>query len=121
MNQRLPRNLRIHEPALIRLILATGRKYTGNLLILFCLPAPDSRLLTRAGFLSPKRIGKAVKRNRVRRQLREIFRRHRTEIAGSQQLLLMGRTSAIGADYRTLTDDFLRLCRKARLLSLRDP
>ena len=116
MDQRLSRSLRIRHHAEIRHILATGRKYTGNFLILYCLTSPHSELLTRAGFLSPKRLGKAVKRNRLRRWMREIFRRHREKIEGSQQILMMGRTSALHADYQAVHDDFMQLCRKARIL-----
>ncbi|MBI4027508.1 MAG: ribonuclease P protein component [Verrucomicrobia bacterium] len=121
MNQCLPKRLRIRQSDEIRQILTAGRKYTGNHIILYRLPAATSQSPIRAGFLSPKRIGKAVKRNRVRRWMREAFRRHRAEMVGADQILLMGRTSAINAGYQALHNDFLQLCRKARLLPLRDP
>ena len=120
MNQRLPKSLRIHRSAEIRQVLTMGRKYIGNHLILYCLDLPTSQSSTRAGFISPKRIGNAVKRNRLRRQMREVFRRYRAKMRGSQQLLMIGRTSAINATYEALYDDFLRLCQKARLLPSRD-
>lgn len=120
MDQCLPRSLRIQRPSEIRHILTRGHKYTGDLLILYCLASSPSQWPTRAGFLSPKRLGKAVKRNRLRRWMREAFRRHRAEIEGSQQILMMGRTSAMDANYQALHDDFLQICRKARLLSSRD-
>jgi ribonuclease P protein component len=116
MNQRLPKSLRIHQSSEIRKILTTGQKYIGNHIILYCSVSPTADPATRAGFLSPKRLGKAVKRNQFRRRMREVFRKHRMEIKGSHQILMMGRTSAIHADYVALNEDFLRLCRKARLL-----
>ena len=116
MNQRLHRFLRIHRPAEIREILTTGRKYIGNHIILYCLTASSPDAITRAGFLSPKRMGKAVRRNRFRRWVREAFRQHRAGMEGSRHILIMGRTSAINAGYQAVCDDFLRLCRKARLL-----
>ncbi len=119
MNQRLPKSLRIQQSAEIRNILKTGRKYTGNHLILYCLP-PAEPAAARAGFLSPKRLGKATRRNRLRRWMREAYRRHREELSGSPQILMMGRTSAMQAGYQALHDDFLQLCRKARLLPSRD-
>ena len=120
MTQRLPRSLRIQEGRQIRQILTTGRKHIGNHLLLYCLASTDAQSLTRAGFLSPKRIGKAVKRNRVRRWMREAFRQHWSEFTGSYQILLMGRPSSINATAVALHDDFLRLCRKAGLLPQRD-
>lgn len=122
MNQRLPRSLRVHQSSEIRSILKAGRKYTGTHLILYFLPETNRPgAPARAGFLTPKRIGKAARRNRVRRWMREAFRRHRDEMSGSPQLLMMGRTSATQAGYTAVLDDFLQLCRKARLLPPRDP
>lgn len=116
MDQRLPKLLRIYQPTEIREILNTGRKYIGNHIILYSLTCLDNHSLTRAGFLSPKRIGNAVKRNQVRRRMREILRKYRNEMINSQRILLMGRTSAIHADFQAIQEDFLRLCRKAKLL-----
>ena len=117
MNESLSKSLRIRRGKEIQEILIKGQKYIGNHIILYCAPTPSSEQTTRAGFLSPKRIGKAVRRNRVRRWMREAFRQHRSELSGSTQLLMMGRTSAVNAGYWAVHDDFLKLCRKARLLS----
>jgi ribonuclease P protein component len=116
MHQGLPKELRIRESSEIRRILTQGRKYSGTHLILFCLTSSSLDARSRAGFLSPKKIGKAVDRNRVRRWMRETLRRHYEEIKGSHQILMMGRTSAIQAGYQAIHDEFLELCRKARLL-----
>ncbi len=116
MNQRLPKSLRICQQPEIQKILAAGHKYIGNHIILYCLVSTIPETPIRAGFLSPKRLGKAVQRNRLRRQMRELFRQYRAKMSGSQQILIMGRTSAIDATYQTLHHDFLELCRKARLL-----
>jgi len=120
MNQCLPKSSRVRRSAEIRQIMTLGRKYTGNHLILYCLASPTSESPIRAGFISPKRIGIAVNRNRLRRWMREAFRRHRAEMKGSHQILMMGRTSAITAGYQALRNDFLLLCQKARLLPSRD-
>jgi ribonuclease P protein component len=117
MNQCLSKSLRIRRGKEIQEILIKGQKYIGNHLILYCASTLTPELPTRAGFLAPKRIGNAVKRNRARRWMREAFRKHRSELKGSSQLLMMGRTSAVHAGYQAVHDDFLRLCRKARLLS----
>lgn len=120
--ERLPRELRIRRSTTIRQILFKGRKYTGNLLILYCLASEHPEILPQVAFLTPKRMGKATKRNRVRRWMREIFRKHRAEMDASQQIILMGRTSAaLHGTYQSLHDDFLRLGQKARLLTPRDP
>jgi ribonuclease P protein component len=115
MNQRLLPSFRIRESSRIHKILTTGQKYTGKHLILYSLSSSNPHV--RAAFLSPKRIGKATKRNQVRRRMREVYRRYCSEMMVSQDILLMGRTSAIDANYQALHDDFLQLCQKARLRS----
>jgi ribonuclease P protein component len=119
--ERLPRKLRIRRSATIRQILTKGQKYTGNLLILYCLASDDPNVMPQVAFLTPRRMGNAAKRNRVRRWMREVFRKHRKQMGASQQIILMGRTSAAAhGTYVALHEDFLRLARKARLLIPRD-
>jgi len=120
-DERLPRSLRLHSSSVIRQIFAKGRKHVGNHLILFCLTSPDSNPRLQAAFLTPNRLGNAVKRNRVRRLMREALRKHRSELISPQQILLLGRTSAVHATCQAVRDDFMRLCQKARLLIPRDP
>ena len=121
MNQRLPKTLRVHHGNEIRKILQGGRRHTGTFFTLFCLSEPAAGAPIRAGFLTPKRLGGAVQRNRLRRQMRELFRVHRAELKEGHQILIMGRTSATQPDFSDLREDFLNLCRKARLLPPRDP
>ncbi|MDD2709340.1 MAG: ribonuclease P protein component [Verrucomicrobiae bacterium] len=120
--ERLPGFLRIGRSSTIREIITKGRKHVGRHLILYCLPPLPQDSESRAAFLSPRRIGPATRRNRVRRWLREIYRRHRAELDSSIQIVLMGRaSSASNTSYQDLQEDFLRLCGKARLISPRDP
>ena len=116
MDQSLPRDLRIRQGAEIRQILKNGRRVNGEHLTLIYLTAPEATGAARAGFLSPRRIGQATARNRTRRRLRELFRTHRAAIREPTQLLFMGRPSTATASSEALKADFLRLCRKARLL-----
>ena len=116
MDQSLPRSLRIRQGAEIRQILKNGRRITGEYLTLICLTAPEAPGAARAGFLSPRRIGEATERNRARRRLRELYRTHRAAFRAPHQLLFRGRPSTATASFEALRADFLRLCRKARLL-----
>lgn len=116
MDQSLPRTLRIRQGAEIRQILKNGRRLTGEHLTLICLTTPGATGAARAGFLSPRRLGEATARNRTRRRLRELFRTHRAAMRAPTQILFMGRPSTATATAAELRADFLRLCRKARLL-----
>ncbi len=71
----------------------------------------------RAGFITSKRIGNAVVRNRVRRRLREAVRRHQHEVRAAIWLVLIAKTNAAGASYALLEDEYLRLARRASILA----
>jgi ribonuclease P protein component len=118
MRLRLPKSQRLKKGGEIREILIQGRKYTGNHLTLYVIASPQPALpQIRVAFLSPTRLGKAVQRNRVRRWMREAFRRSAHELVGSHRILMMGRASSIDAGYDPIARDFMNLCRKARLIA----
>lgn len=62
----------------------------------------------RIGLIVSRRIGNAVTRNRIKRQLREIYRRHRAEIITGLQLVIIVRQLATHAKYLDIESEFLR-------------
>ena len=71
----------------------------------------------RVGFTVSTKLGKAVKRNRVRRRLREIYRLHEPMIARGTDLVVVARGRAVTATYRQLETAFLSACKKLELLT----
>ncbi len=72
----------------------------------------------RLGLTVGTRVGKAVRRNRVRRRLREIYRLHEGELRRGWDIVAVARTRAAEASYRELEGDFLRA---AARLGLKTP
>ena len=70
----------------------------------------------RAGFVTSGRLGGAVVRNRVRRRLREIVRRHQHELRQGVWFVTIARHEAAIASYGALEDEWLRLARRASIL-----
>ncbi len=70
-----------------------------------------------AGFVTSKRVGGAVVRNRVRRRLREIVRRHQHALRRGIWLVVIARPPAARATYRALEDEWLRLAKRAFILA----
>lgn len=70
----------------------------------------------RAGFVTARRVGGAVVRNRVRRRLREIVRRHQHELQDGFWFVVIARREAATASSRALEDEWLRLARRASIL-----
>jgi ribonuclease P protein component len=93
-----------------------GRSERGSLLVLSVLASQDRHLL-RAGFVTSKRIGSAVVRNRVRRRLREIVRKHQLDLRENFWIVTIARPKAAAATYGELEDEWLRLAKRASILA----
>ena len=107
---------RLTNPAEFALIRKTGRVQRGSLLTI----AVVCRVGTpgfRAGFVTSKRIGSAVTRNRVRRRLREIVRRRQNQLQSGAWIVTIARAAATHASYHALEDEWLRLARRASILA----
>jgi ribonuclease P protein component len=93
-----------------------GRVQRGALLILGALDVAEAEGF-RAGFVTSKRVGGAVVRNRVRRRLREIVRHHQHALRDHIWMVLIARPAAGGASYAALEDEWLRLAKRALILA----
>ena len=87
-----------------------GEKLVGSLFILYVLPTsePHSRL----GMAVSKRIGNALVRNRIKRCLRETFRRHKALLLASCDLVCVARRGAAGVPLTLYTQQFLMLLQR---------
>ena len=112
---RLPRSRRLIRPADFQRVRAEGSVARGTLLSLGVLPNSPGNLC--AGFVTSQRVGNAVVRNRVRRRLREIFRRHQHEIIPSTWVVTIARPAAARATYAALEHEWLRLAKRTSILA----
>ena len=62
------------------------------------------------------KLGCAVRRNRVRRRLREIYRLHETQFLPGYDLVVVARGRAMDAPYAELEKAYLSLAEKLSLL-----
>lgn len=112
---RLPSRLRLKESRDFARVKEQGRSQAGRFFVLALLreeALPEFRF----GLITSKRLGKAVVRNRVRRQIREIIRAHRAEIAPGWNFVTIARWRAADAAYADMEQDWLRLAKRQGLL-----
>lgn len=122
---RFPKSRRLTRRAEFERVKKEGRAERGRFLILSVYPSqepllsasPVDRHRLRAGFVTSKRIGGAVVRNQVRRRLREIVRKHQTELRENLWLVTIARPAAARATFHELEDEWLRLARRANILA----
>lgn len=112
---RLPSRLRLKESRDFARIKAQGQSQAGRFLVLALL-RQDGLTDFRFGLVTGKKLGPAVLRNRLRRQLREVIRAHRAEIAPGFNFVIIARWRAPQAEFTDLEQDWLRLARRQGLL-----
>jgi ribonuclease P protein component len=93
-----------------------GQSVRGRTLILGFLRTEDTSCF-RAGVVTSKRIGGAVVRNRVRRQVRDIIRTEQGGVRKGFWFVVIARPAAARATYRALKDEWLRLAERASILA----
>ncbi|MCK6554994.1 ribonuclease P protein component [Candidatus Binatia bacterium] len=81
----------------------------GALFVVITEPNPTGE--SRLGITVSKRVGDAVVRNRVKRMIREVFRRYRKRIHPPQTVLVIGRPAAATATYAQVRSELARALR----------
>ncbi|MDX2186512.1 MAG: ribonuclease P protein component [Opitutaceae bacterium] len=61
---------------------------------------------------STSSVGGAVQRNRAKRRLRELFRRHQAVVPSNVDLLLVARRSCNGLELQEMEKRFIETCRR---------
>jgi ribonuclease P protein component len=111
-----PKARRLTRASEIERVKQNGSAQRGKLLILGVLATQEAGRF-RAGFVTSRKVGGAVARNRVRRRLREIVRKCQHDIGEGFWIVLIARPAAARASYSALEDEWLRLARRASILA----
>ena len=110
-----PKTRRLTHRSEYERVKRNGVTQRGKVLMLNAMPMQNSGPW-RAGFITSARLGGAVVRNRVRRRMREIVRRHQRELRQGVWFVIIARHEAATASYGRLEDEWLRLARRASIL-----
>lgn len=105
--ERLPRAARVRRRPEYLSIQNRGRRIGGPHLLLFGMPGTG-----RLGITVSRKVGGAVDRNRVKRWVRDCFRRARGAFPSSLDLVVVARPGAADAGHATV-------CRELRTLAAR--
>ncbi|MCK9221848.1 MAG: ribonuclease P protein component [Limnochordia bacterium] len=97
-----------------RRVYESGRSYSNKMLVLHALKSDDG--VVRIGFSVSKKVGKAVVRNRCKRQLREIARSVAPQLTCGGCLVFSARAAAKDSNYWDLQDAAVDLLQKAGYL-----
>lgn len=95
---------RIRKRSEYRVIYDQGQRIPSGFFVLFVMRNALGR--PRLGITATRRIGGAVQRNRAKRLVREVFRRHRLEI-DNVDIVVNARTSLPVAEYRRVETELM--------------
>ncbi|WP_301859239.1 ribonuclease P protein component [uncultured Megasphaera sp.] len=92
-----------------------GKSFVNRYAVLYVLPRSPKQS-ARIGFVTGKKIGCAVDRNRCRRLMKEVYRLHQSELKDGVDLVLIGRSPMKDIGYKQAERSILQLFRHARVL-----
>jgi len=111
--QGLPRARIIRQRRVFDATRNQGRRVSNRHLALNFLPHDPGRPdLATVAFLTPKRLGGAAQRNRLRRRMREIYRRYLAQPAERVYLVWVARPPALELDFSELKNCMAELLKK---------
>ncbi len=119
MRFRFPKAARLIRTSEFQHLKGQGVSVHGKLMVLSVSENPPrtaAELPARIGFITSRRVGGAVVRNRVRRRLRELVRHSRPVLRPGIWIVLIARQHASRASFDALRDEWNRLAERAGIL-----
>lgn len=96
-----------------RRLYSKGKSAVSPYFAIYC--RKNHREMSRLGITTGVKLGNAVKRNRVRRRIRALYRTNEELLRCGYDIVVVARTRAIYARYADLEQNFRRMMRKLEL------
>jgi len=95
-------------------IIKSGNIHTSRYLVLYILPYNGN--INRVGFTVTRKIKGSVKRNRIRRLMKECFRLNQNIIKQGYEMIFLAKQNALDADYYDVRNSIFELFKKAKIM-----
>jgi ribonuclease P protein component len=106
-----PKRVRLLRSQDFRRIYDQGIRHSSSLFAAFCL-REETGDGPRVGFTVPRKVGKAVVRNRIRRRLREAVRLHLERLSPQWSIVINPRRKVLEAPFAEIRGEVERLFRR---------
>ena len=116
MSHEHPASARVRKRGAFVEIQRDGHKIVGSAVLMFTHPQRSATEGGRArlGVTVSRRVGNAVVRNRVKRLMREVFRRNAAWFVRGRDYVLVARPAAAALDFGQMTSEIERLCARGK-------
>ena len=104
--ERLPKTARLRKRAEFLQLSRTGAKLQSTSFIV--ISSTNDRPESRLGITVSGKVGNAVIRNRIKRQVREFFRRRRAGVRPGTDIVVIARKSAAGLAGKSIESELAR-------------
>jgi ribonuclease P protein component len=112
-DEKFPKEERLRRKRDFDRVYEEGSVYRTQHIVLFCLQkAVEGR---KAGFVTSKKLGRAVLRNRTRRRLREAYRKLRAGLPERVHIVFVARSGAVELEWEKLLGEVDTVLLKAGL------
>lgn len=119
MEHRFSWSERLHQKADFTAVFRQGKRFVSSGLLLWVYARPDAGAQKpRLGLAIPRTFGNAVRRNRLKRLLREVFRLRKHELRRGVDLVFSARPIKSDLAYASIEPLVLDLWKKAQLLTV---
>lgn len=109
--ERFPKSARLRRRGEFLRVQDGGRKIHTDSFLVFVLPQSEPGP-TRVGVTASRKLGGAVRRNRVKRLVREAFRRHKLLFPAGLDVVFIAKKNAVEVDYEQVVREIEKLCRR---------
>ena len=93
----------------------SGEHYSGEHIVLYVASSKTKNI--KVGLAVTKKVGHAVVRNKVRRRLREIIKKQVPILKQNNNIIVVARDNITEASFEKLSNEFLKLLKKANLIN----
>ena len=93
----------------------SGEHFSGEHMVLYVASSKTKNI--KVGLAVTKKVGHAVVRNKVRRRLREIIKTQVPNLKQNNNIIVVARDNITEASFEKLSNEFLKLLKKANLIN----
>jgi len=111
----LDKKARIRTSREYRNVFEKGKRFSGRFLIVYYVE--NALNDNRFGFITNKKIGIAVIRNRIKRQLRAIVRKYQGQVRTKHDIVLVAKAGIGKSSFEGMEKDYISIMKKAGLFA----